>query len=81
MKHIASAFRLIFRLILTAAGVCLLAGSFVPALSQPSGGGPQPATPTAVPIDGGASLLLATGATYGLKRPRDAKHARAEKGR
>lgn len=77
MKHIASA----FRLILTAASVCLLAGSFVPALAQPGSGGPQPAPPTAIPIDGGASLLLAAGVTYGLKRLRDAKRTRAEKRR
>ena len=79
MKHIASA----FRLTLTAAGVCLLAGSFVPALGQPGSGGPQPSTlaadPTAVPIDGGASLLLAAGAAYGLKRLRAARRLRAGK--
>ena len=77
MIHIASA----FRLILTAAGVCLLAGSFVPALGQPGSGGPQPGAPTAVPIDGGASLLLAAGAAYGLKRLRAAKRVRDEKRR
>ena len=77
MRHIASA----FRLILTAAGVCLLAGSLVPALAQPGSGGPQPGAPTAVPIDGGASLLLAAGAAYGLKRLREAKRGRAEKRR
>ncbi|MFD2786195.1 PID-CTERM protein-sorting domain-containing protein [Hymenobacter rubripertinctus] len=39
----------------------------------PGPGGPipnQPNQPTAVPIDGGASLLLAAGAAYGLKRLR-----------
>ena len=77
MKHIALA----FRLILTAAGICLLAGSLVPALGQPGSGGPQPEAPTAVPIDGGASLLLAAGAAYGLKRLREAKRGRAEKRR
>ena len=37
----------------------------------PSTGGPtpQPAT-TAVPLDGGASLLLASGVAYGLRRLR-----------
>lgn len=35
----------------------------------PGEGGPGPnAQPTAVPIDGGASLLLAAGAAYGLRR-------------
>ncbi|GAB2943790.1 hypothetical protein GCM10027048_05640 [Hymenobacter coalescens] len=41
----------------------------------PGSGGPAPsneppADPTAVPLDGGASLLLAGGATYALSRLR-----------
>jgi hypothetical protein len=40
------------------------------AMAQPGGGGPIP-TPTDVPIDGGASLLLASGVAYGVKRLRD----------
>lgn len=39
----------------------------------PGSTGPTPQTPnqpTAVPIDGGAGLLLAAGAAYGLKRLR-----------
>ncbi|MCC2547768.1 hypothetical protein LJY25_15050 [Hymenobacter sp. BT175] len=36
---------------------------------DPDSGGPTP-TPTAVPIDGGAGLLLAAGAAYGLRRLR-----------
>jgi len=32
---------------------------------------PTPPEPTAIPIDGGASLLLAGGVTYGLKKLRD----------
>ncbi|MCC3159315.1 hypothetical protein LJ737_18885 [Hymenobacter sp. 15J16-1T3B] len=40
----------------------------------PGSGGPTPGTPaadpTAVPLDGGASLLLAGGAAYALKRLR-----------
>lgn len=49
--------------------VSLLAVSWV-AQAQPSTGGPAPATPdpTAVPLDGGASLLLAGGVAYGLRR-------------
>ncbi|RYY18336.1 MAG: hypothetical protein EOO36_08385 [Cytophagaceae bacterium] len=35
----------------------------------PGSGGPVPA-PAAVPLDGGASLLLAGGAAYGLRRLR-----------
>ena len=78
MKNLTSAFRLVF----TAASVCLLAGALTPVLGQPTTGGPTPGTPpTSVPVDGGASLLLAAGATYGLKRLRDAKRLRAGKSR
>lgn len=67
------------RLFLVATAVCLLAGAFTPALAQaPGSGGPGPSTPTGVPIDGGASLLLAAGAAYGLKRLRNARRARAK---
>ncbi|MDO7851008.1 PID-CTERM protein-sorting domain-containing protein [Hymenobacter convexus] len=66
-----------FRLFVAAAGVCLLAGSLTPVLAQgPSTGGPAPGTPAAttdVPVDGGASLLLAAGAAYALKRLRKNK--------
>ena len=36
----------------------------------PGSGGPQPSAPdpTQVPIDGGASVLLASGVAYGLRR-------------
>lgn len=41
--------------------------------------GPTPTTPapdpTAVPLDGGASLLLASGVAYGLKRLRARRRA------
>ena len=37
----------------------------------PSDGGPAPAGPTAIPLDGGASLLLAGGLAYGLARLRN----------
>jgi hypothetical protein len=49
---------------------------FVTFLSQaqtPGSGGPaptDPVTPTEVPLDGGASLLLASGVAYGLRRLR-----------
>lgn len=56
-------------------GLCLLALlalRVAPALAQPGSGGPGPGTPdpTAVPLDGGASLLLAAGAAYGWRRLR-----------
>ena len=37
------------------------------AQGSPPSGGPTPA-PTAIPLDGGASLLLAGGLAYGLRR-------------
>ena len=49
------------------------------ALAQPGSGGPLPTTtnsPTAIPLDGGASLLLAAGGAYGLKRLRAARAKR-----
>lgn len=33
----------------------------------PADGGPTPAGPTGIPLDGGISLLLAGGVAYGLK--------------
>lgn len=49
--------------------------TIAPALAQtdPGSGGP---TPTAVPIDGGASILLASGVAFGLKKLRDRRRAR-----
>lgn len=51
------------------------------ALAQaPGSGGPTPGStppdPTQVPIDGGASLLLASGVALGLKKLRDRRKAR-----
>ncbi|MBC5992596.1 PID-CTERM protein-sorting domain-containing protein [Pontibacter cellulosilyticus] len=44
-------------------------------VAQPGSGGPQPTNseepPAGVPIDGGASLLLAAGGAYGLKKIND----------
>lgn len=40
-------------------------------LAQPGSGGPAPGAVTAVPIDGGVSLLLAGGVAYGLKHLRN----------
>jgi hypothetical protein len=42
------------------------------ARAQPSTGGPAPAPAAAVPLDGGATLALAAGAAYGLRRLRRA---------
>ena len=45
---------------------------------DPGSGGPQPGTPdpTTIPIDGGASLLLAGGVAYALRRLRRPVKAR-----
>ena len=55
----------------------LLAGADAQhAAAQPNSGGPLPgAGPTAVPLDGGASLLLAGGVAYGLRRLRQRRRA------
>jgi hypothetical protein len=57
-------------------GILVLATSLtLPALAQaPTSGGTAPGAipgdPTAVPLDGGASLLLAGGTAYGLRKLR-----------
>ncbi len=61
--------------VLCGTAVCLLFGTFS-ALAQPGSGGPAPDAPTGVPIDGGASLLLASGVALGLKKLRDRRRAR-----
>ena len=48
----------------------------LPALAQPGSGGPTPGAVTAVPIDGGASLLLVGGIALGLKQLRARRQAR-----
>ena len=54
--------------------LCCVLLTAIGALAQPGSGGPSPGTPivnpTAIPIDGGISLLLAAGGVYGLKRLR-----------
>ena len=56
--------------------VCLLFFALA-SQAQPSTGGPTPGSPppAAVPLDGGASLLLAGGAAYGLRRLRQLRRA------
>jgi hypothetical protein len=60
------------KLFLTAA--LLLSVGVLAQAQTPGSGGPTPTAPptdpTEVPIDGGASLLLASGVAYGLKRLR-----------
>ncbi|MGI4835317.1 MAG: PID-CTERM protein-sorting domain-containing protein [Janthinobacterium lividum] len=52
------------------------------ALAQPGSGGPTPSGgATTVPIDGGASLLLASGVAISLKKLRDRKKQRASRPR
>ena len=66
----------ISRLTLAATGIFLLAGGLHQVQAQgPGTGGPNPSNPTAVPIDGGASLLLAAGIGFGLKKLRDRRRA------
>ncbi|QIX60290.1 hypothetical protein HER32_03425 [Hymenobacter sp. BT18] len=43
------------------------------AQGEPPEGGPEPDSPTDVPIDGGASLLLAAGVGMGLRHLRRGK--------
>lgn len=55
----------------SAVALLLATGSAQHALAQsPSTGGPTPAAPTEVPLDGGASLLLAGSVAYGLRKLR-----------
>lgn len=49
--------------------MALVLGACSLALAQaPADGGPVPTGPTPTPLDGGASLLLAGGLAYGLRR-------------
>ena len=50
-------------LLLALAGAARAQGS-----QGPGSGGPTPISPTTTPLDGGASLLLAGGIAYGLRR-------------
>jgi hypothetical protein len=51
--------------------VLLTFGSLTGAHAQaPGSTGPAPGAPAAVPLDGGASLLLASGVAYGVRHLR-----------
>ena len=60
---------------LTAALVLSIGG--LARAQAPGTGGPTPIAPdpTAVPLDGGATLLLASGVAYGLRRLRARRRA------
>lgn len=60
-----------FASVLTA---CLLLALATQA-QTPGSGGPTPGATTDVPLDGGASLLLASGVAYGLRRLRTRRQA------
>lgn len=64
----------LFRRTAIAAGLVLALGTAQQAMAQAESGGPEPTPqapdPTTVPLDGGASLLLASGVAYGLRRLR-----------
>jgi len=62
--------------VLAGSTLVLAASLAMPAVAQPGSGGPTPGSTTAVPIDGGASLLLAGGVAYGLKQLRARRAAR-----
>ncbi|MCC3159869.1 hypothetical protein LJ737_21690 [Hymenobacter sp. 15J16-1T3B] len=73
MKHFAPSMRRLLP------GACLLLLAYAAPAQTPGSGGPTPGTPaadpTAVPLDGGASLLLAGGAAYALNRLRKRRPA------
>ena len=61
------------RLVLATAGLWLLTGALAATHAQtPTTGGPTPQAPdpTSVPLDGGASLLVAAGLGLGLRKLR-----------
>ena len=70
MKNIS-----LLRLALATAGLWLCTGTLATTQAQaPGTGGPTPA-PAAVPLDGGASLLVAAGVGFGLRKLRRLRRA------
>jgi len=65
MKNIS-----LLRLALATAGLWLATGPLPTRAQTPDAGGPTPQAPTAVPLDGGASLLAAAGIGLGWRRLR-----------
>jgi hypothetical protein len=66
------------RLALATAGLLLLSGALATTHAQsPTTGGPAPQAPdlAAVPLDGGASLLVAAGVGLGLRKLRRMRQA------
>ena len=65
---------ILLRRFAAAASLVLAVGTAQQALAQADSGGPTPTPlapdPTAVPIDGGASVLLAGSVAYGLRKLR-----------
>jgi hypothetical protein len=61
MKHVLLPVLILFLVLL---------GSSATQAQGPGEGGPRPPAATNAPLDGGASLLLASGAAYGLKKLR-----------
>ena len=68
----------LLRVALATAGLWLATGYLAPTRAQaPIGGGPGPQAPdpTAVPLDGGASLLVAAGVGLGWRKLRQLRRA------
>jgi hypothetical protein len=66
----------LLRLSLATAGLWLLTGTLAATHAQsPTTGGPSPQAPAAVPLDGGASLLVAAGIGLGLRKVRRLRRA------
>ena len=57
-----------------AAGLLLVAGTVLAQTPTTGGPTPQAPDPTAVPLDGGASLLLAGSVAYGLRKLRQRRN-------
>jgi hypothetical protein len=66
------------RLALATTGLLLLSGALATTHAQsPTTGGPEPQAPdpAAVPLDGGASLLVAAGVGFGIRKLRRMRQA------